>query len=204
MNSPIISCMRRLVICIIPFSLGLTGCTSSLRVEKDISRYEEFLMEARDNSDFHTELYLFPDHDEIGTSNQLVYAKEDGLFSGSYFFYLSLTLSEESYEAEIARIASLKATFKNGHEKPIFHAKDHHCYLSIEQSGKTEFAHYDEATHRIAYLSNQFFKLSQFGIAQEDQIEEFAIPNEWSDPWESNTYNMYYWYVGDIGTYVKD
>ena len=67
--------------------LLLTGCTSTKTYDNP-QEYLEYLKTAVENSDFHSELYIFPQEIEQEEIQTLTYETRDSLFNGSYFFYL--------------------------------------------------------------------------------------------------------------------
>ena len=70
--------------------------------------YEEILKDTRDNSDFHSELYIFPESIEGTEIKHFVYAEMTDMFTGSYLMYVVLTYQPEDFSAELERIASVK------------------------------------------------------------------------------------------------
>ena len=185
---------------IIP-TLLLTGCLSS-KTNNDPQNYSEYLKIAVGNSDFHSELYIFPQditEEEIKT---FAYQTMDGLFTGSYFLYVVAQYDQTIFEAEINRLDDIKATFKNGKVKSILKYEEQSLYLTLNKDNRYEYVKYSKDTFEIAYVSNQLYKWNEVDINDNHLLGEVVIPQELDDG--NNSYNMYYSYEGDIGYYVND
>ena len=185
---------------IIP-TLLLTGCLSS-KTNNDPQNYSEYLKIAVGNSDFHSELYIFPQditEEEIKT---FAYQTMDVLFTGSYFFYVVAQYDQTIFEAEINRLDDIKATFKNGKVKSILKYEEQSLYLTLNKDNRYEYVKYSKDTFEIAYVSNQLYKWNEVDINDNHLLGEVVIPQELDDG--NNSYNMYYSYEGDIGYYVND
>ena len=82
MRKPIVATLM-----MIPF-LTLGGCAS--RTNDDVNKYEEVLEKAVQNSDFHSQLYIFPKKVDVNSVTNFRYMERDDLFNGSYLLYLSV------------------------------------------------------------------------------------------------------------------
>ena len=76
MKKPIIATLM-----MIPF-LTLGGCAT--KANNNVNQYETLLKQSINNSDFHSELYIFPN--KINTENAIAfsYKSREDLFTGSY------------------------------------------------------------------------------------------------------------------------
>ena len=181
--------------------LLLTGCTSTKTYDNP-QEYLEYLKTAVENSDFHSELYIFPQ--DIGQSEikSVTYQTRESLFAGSYFLYLVAQYNQARFQAEISRLDNVKALFKDGTIKPILKYEEQTIYLTIDKDNRCEYVKYNEETYEIAYVSNQLFEWYNVTISNEHLQDDVAIPQELDDG--DNTYNMYYLYEGGVGHYVND
>ena len=164
--------------------------------------YEEILKDARDNSDFHSELYIFPESIEGTEIKHFVYAEMTDMFTGSYLMYVVLTYQPEDFSAELERIASVKATFKSGLEKHVIYYPEQKAYLSIQQENRYEYVIFNETTSEIAYVSNQLFQWKDTPVESQYILPQLTIPEELED--KGWGYNIYYEYDGDVGLYIED
>ncbi len=184
----------------IPF-LTLGGCVS--RTNDDVNKYEEVLTKAVQNSDFHTALYVFPKKVDVNSVTNFRYMERDDLFNGSYLLYLSVKYNQAQFDAELERLDSVKADF-NAHNaaKPLLKFADKAEYVAISRNSSYEYVKYDTESLEIAYVSNQIYEWIETGVKKEHLFEDITIPSELDDG--GNSYNMYYYYEGDIGYYVND
>lgn len=187
------------VVLVLP-SLLLVGCFSS-NINQDKDKYSEYLKTAIDNSDFHSELYIFPQEIEQEDIKAVTYQTRDSLLNGSYFFCLEVQYNQTKFSEEINRLNSVKATFKNGKSKAILKYKEQSLYLTISRDNCYEYVKYNETTCEITYISNQLYEWNEIEISDNYQMGEVIIPEEIDD---GNSYNLYYLYEGDVGYYVND
>lgn len=180
--------------------LLLTGCLSKSDRYDNIEEYNKWLESAIENSDFHSELYIFPSEINKESAKNFIYRTSSSLFSGAYFFYLVMEYDETTYNNEITRLADVKATYANGEVKAIIHSEERKTYISIQQNNRHEYAYYDETIHVIAYVSNQLYDWGMTGIEKEYYIQDIEIENKDMN----GGYNIYYRYDGDVGYYIKD
>ena len=103
MRKPIVATLM-----MIPF-LALGGCAS--RTNDDVNKYEEVLAKAVQNSDFHSQLYVFPKKVDVNSVTNFRYMERDDLFNGSYLLYLSVKYNQTQFDAELERLDSVKAEF---------------------------------------------------------------------------------------------
>lgn len=184
------------VILVVPFAL--TGC-KTIKIN-DINRYDELLKKCKDESDFHSELFIFPEKIDKKRIKNFKYQWTEDLFTGSFLFYLVYDWGD-GYDEEIKRISNVKAVFKDRGEKSILHYEKQKMYVTIynEDGCRYEFAKYDSAKKIISYTSNQIYNWEDIGL---EKPEKITIPKELQD-W-NEFYNMYYFYEGDIGYYIED
>ncbi len=197
MKKPIITTLM-----MIPF-LTLGGCAT--KANNDINQYETLLKQSIDNSDFHSELYVFPS--EINTENATAfsYKTREDLFTGSYLLYLVMKYDQNQFSAELERLDAIKADIEIPNNvfktKSIIKDTDTSQYVTITQNSRYEYVKYNAETLEIAYVSNQLFTWKETGIKNEYLYKDIKIPTELDDG--DNSYNMYYYRVDDIGYYVK-
>jgi hypothetical protein len=197
MKKPIIATLM-----MIPF-LTLGGCAT--KANNNVNQYETLLKQSINNSDFHSELYVFPS--EINTENAVAfsYKTREDLFTGSYLLYLVMKYDQNQFDAELNRLDVIKAdieipnnVFKTKH---IIKYTDTSQYVTSTQNSRYEYVKYNSETLEIAYVSNQLFTWKETGIKNEYLYKDIKIPTELDDG--DNSYNMYYYRVDDIGYYVK-
>ena len=198
MKKPIIATLM-----MIPF-LTLGGCAT--KANNDINQYETLLNQSINNSDFHSELYVFPN--EINTENAIAfsYKTREDLFTGSYLLYLVMKYDQNQFNAELERLDAIKADIEIPNNvfktKNIIKDTDTSQYVTITQNSRYEYAKYNSEALEIAYVSNQLFTWKETGIKNEYLYKDIKVPIELDD--DGNSYNMYYYYEADIGYYVKD
>lgn len=174
----------------------LAGCKNY--VDNDVNKYIELREKYVKEEDFHSELYIFPDQVDKERVIKFRSQYQENLFTGSYLFYLVYQFSDD-YEDEINRLSSIKAEFKNGQSKSIIHYEKQSLFLTISKDNRYEYAKYESSTKRITYVSNQLYPWEEIKI---DSYESIKIPKSLDDG--ENSYNMYYFYEGDIGYYVTN
>ena len=189
---------KRLFLSILPIFpvLFCSGCNT--HTKSNVEDYLDILKEAREKFDFHTQLYLCPDTIEGTEIVTFLYQETSDLFTGSYFFYLVLTYSEEGFNAEVERMGNVKAEYKNGVVKPVLSYPEQSAFLTINKDNRYEYALYNKERLEIAYISNQLYQWSQLTILDSrHSMPSFTIPEQYDDG--KNTYNMYYYYEGNVG-----
>jgi hypothetical protein len=197
MKKPIIATLMT-----IPF-LTLGGCAT--KANNNVNQYETLLKQSINNSDFHSELYVFPS--EINTENAVAfsYKTREDLFTGSYLLYLVMKYDQNQFNAELERLDTIKADIEIPNNvfktKNIIKDTDASQYVTITQNSRYEYVKYNSETLEIAYVSNQLFTWKETGIKNEYLYKDIKIPTELDDG--DNSYNMYYYRVDDIGYYVK-
>lgn len=101
------------------FPLVLGSCKRDTRTNAE--QYLDDIKECRDNADFHSQLYIFPESLN-GEIIKYFYMEESDLFTGSYFFYLALKYDEETFNNELTRLSKVRSTFSRVNlVKPIIH-----------------------------------------------------------------------------------
>ena len=197
MKKPIIATLM-----MIPF-LTLGGCAT--KANNNVNQYETLLKQSINNSDFHSELYIFPN--KINTENAIAfsYKTREDLFTGSYLLYLVMKYDQNQFNAELERLDAIKADIEIPNNvfktKNIIKDTDTSQYVTITQNSRYEYVKYNSETLEIAYVSNQLFTWKETGIKNEYLYKDIKIPTELDDG--DNSYNMYYYRVDDIGYYVK-
>ena len=179
-------------------AICLISCQT--KTASDISQYQKLLKDLRDNSDAHSELYIFPD--EINTDNNIDfrYKYTEDLFNGSYLFYLVQEYSEDEFNQELDRLSKIQSHFNNGLTKSIIHDEEKAAFISIYRNNNYEYAYYFKDSLKIAYTFNQLYPWSSININY--PLASANIPNDIDDG--NNSYNMYYFYTSDVGYYVED
>ena len=137
-------------------ALFCAGCNT--HTKSNVEDYFDILKECQENRDFHTQLYLYPETIEGAEIVTFLYQETSDLFTGSYFFYLVLTYSEEGFNAELNRMANAKAEYKNGVVKPTLAYPESNSFLTINRDNRYEYAIYNKDALEIAYISNQLYQ----------------------------------------------
>jgi len=186
----------------IPF-LTLGGCAT--KANNNVNQYEDLLKQSINNSDFHSELYVFPS--KINTENAIAfsYKTREDLFTGSYLLYLVMKYDQNQFNAELERLDTIKVDIEIPNNvfktKNIIKDTDTSQYVTITHNSRYEYVKYNSETLEIAYVSNQLFTWGETGIKNEYLYKDIKVPAELDDG--GNSYNMYYYYEADIGYYVK-
>ena len=182
------------------FPIVLCSCKVDKRTNAE--QYLDQINECRNNKDFHTQLFVFP-NELKGEIVKYFCMEESDLFSGSYFYYLVLRYDDETYNSEINRIGHIKAEFtKFNKVKPILSYPEKNAFLSISKDNRYEYVLYNAENNEIAYISNQLFSWDRAQVLPEHTMPSFNIPAEYDDG--GNTYNMYYHYVDYVGWEITD
>ena len=182
------------------FPMVLGSCKRDTRTNAE--QYLDQIKECRENKDFHSQLYIFPESLN-GEIIKYFYMEESDLFTGSYFYYLALQYDEETFNNELTRLSQVKSDFpKFNKVKPVIHFEEQSLYLTISRDNRYEYALYDKEKLEIAFISNQLFTWDQAKVLLEHTMPSVVIPKELDDG--NNTYNMYYYYGGEVGWEVTD
>lgn len=198
---------KKPILLLIPLLLCSCGFNSNFNVKT----YNDVLKDAKDNPDFHTQLYVFPENTNIGTPTSFAYKSMADLLNGSYFFYLVMNYDEENFNNELTRLSNIEGHFANGETKSIIHYEDESIYLTINRDSKYEYVKYNKEKLEIAYVSNQLFSWMSARVDSKHSLPNLTIPSELDDG--DNSYNMYYFYSDEpdgmggtihIGMYVDD
>ena len=188
-------------------TLLLSGCSCS----SNVRTYDDALNEAIENTDFHSQLYIFPESTNKGTPTNFSYKSMGDLLTGSYFLYLVMTYDEENFTNELARIDKIEGRFPDGQTKSIIHYEEESIYLTISRDSRYEYVKYNKEKFEIAYVSNQLFSWATANVELRHKLPDLKIPSELDDG--ENSYNMYYFYSDEpdgmggtihIGMYVVD
>ena len=182
--------------------LTLSSCV--IKTNNNFEKYEEIYNLMLENQDFHTKLYIFPKIIDTKQVTNFSSKSREDLFTGSYLFYVAIKYNQDQFNAELERLATVKADIEIPNNviktKYIIHDDQTSQYVTIDSNGRYEYAKYNTETYEIAYVSNQLFSWEETGINKDHAYEQITIPKEIVD--RDNTYNMYYYYEGDIGYYV--
>ena len=182
-------------------ALFCVSCTT--HTKSNAEDYLDILSSCRANSDFHTQLSLFPETIENTEIVKFFYQETSDLFTGSYFFYLVLTYDNEGFMSELERMDGVRAEFSNGAIKTVIKYPDQNAFLTISKGNRYEYVLYNHESLEIAYISNQLYEWNTLLILEERHyMPDFEIPEEKDDG--DNTYNMYYYYVDNVGYEVTD
>ena len=182
------------------FPFLLCSCKTDTRTNAE--QYLDQIQECRNNSDFHSQLFIFPEALN-GEIVKYFYMEESDLFTGSYFFYLVLDYDKETYDSELARLEKVKSEFsKFNIVKPILSYPSQNAFLTISKDNRYEYVLYNAEKLEIAYISNQLFTWDRAQVLPEHTMPSFVIPKESDDG--NNTYNMYYHYVDNVGWEITD
>ena len=182
------------------FPMVLGSCKRDTRTNAE--QYLDQIKECRENKDFHSQLYIFPESLN-GEIIKYFYMEEGDLFTGTYFYYLALQYDEETFNNELTRLSQVKSEFiKFNKVKPVIHFEEQSLYLTISRDNRYEYALYDKEKLEIAFISNQLFTWDQAKVLPEHTMPSVVIPEELDDG--NDTYNMYYYYDGEVGWEVTD
>ena len=183
------------------FPLLLCSCKTDTRTNAE--QYLDDLKEYREKSDFHSQLYIYPDSLN-GEIVKYIISETQGPFTGDYFYYLVLEFDQETFDSELSRLNAVKAVYPkyNNAEKPIIHFPEQSVYLTIMKDNRFEYALYNKENRQIAYVSNQLYLWDDVPLLPEHALPSVVIPKEYDDG--NNSYNIYYFYDGDVGIEVVD
>ena len=182
------------------FSFSLCSCKTDTRTNAE--QYLDDIEKCRSNSDFHSQLYIFPEALN-GETEKYFYMETSSLFTGDYFFYLVLKYNEDVYKSEIERLKNVHAYFpKFDKTKEIIHFENNSLFLTIMKDNRYEYSIYDNSTNTIAYISNQLYTWEEAKVLPEHKLPDLKIPGEFDDG--NNSYNIYYNYVDDVGWEITD
>ena len=183
------------------FATLLTSCKTYTRT--DVEQYQTDLREYREKSDFHSQLYIFPDSVKGEVVKYIVSERED-LFNGSYFIYLVLNLDKETFNEELDRLSEIKATYTkyDNKVKPILYYPEESIYLSVMRDNRYEYALYNKETLQIGYVSNQLYQWKEVPLLTGHELPSLIIPSEYDDG--DNSYNLYYLYENNVGHEISD
>ncbi len=179
-----------LIVCIL---LVLFLYKKDVKSYNDLDKYEEYLDHLRNNSDARSRLFIFPDKINKDKVESFEYLTQEGLFDGSYLFYIVVNYDEKEYNKEEERIKNIKRIY-NGKNKYILKAEDlkYETYITICDGMDTyEYAMLDNDNKKIAYVFRQLFNANN--KLDKDYVLNYIVPRENRDKY-SPGYNMYYFY----------
>ena len=187
---------------VLPFcAVVLTSCKTYIR--SDVAQYQIDLKEYREKSDFHSQLYIFPESVKGEVVKYFVAERED-LFNGSYFFYLVLNLDQETFDDELERLSGIKSVFAkyDNKVKPILSYPEQSVYLTVMRDNRYEYALYNKETLQIAYVSNQLYEWKEVPLLLGHEMHSLVVPSQYDDG--NNSYNIYYLYENNVGHEITD
>jgi len=188
----------------------LCSCASKKIEGSDVKGYIDCINKLLNNSDFHSELYIFPNSSDLSnaTINEYKYAQRDDLFTGSYYLYCECTyLSKEAFDNEITRLSNVCCTYSYNKQTKRIISYSNGVFLTICKDNRYEYAIAYEESNSIGYVSNQLYEFSELDIDSKYKKDNFVIPDKLIDG--DAGYNMYYYYdydssLGYVGTYITD
>ncbi len=157
----------------------------------DLDKYEEYLSDLRDNSDAHSKLLIFPNKIDKDKVEKFEYLSVEGLFDGSYLFYIIVNYDDNNLKKEIERIKQIKRTY-NGKDKFIISEENlkYPTYITICDGMDTyEYVMIDG--NKIIYVFRQIFTANN-KLDKKYELE-YIVPRDKRDKYTPG-YNMYYFY----------
>ena len=165
-----------------------------IKDKTNIEEYAKVLSELRENSDAHSGLFIFPENINVDNIKEYKYLTRDGLFDGSYLFYLVTSYSESDYDVEVERLKNIKAEYPNAVKNPLYNKTENPAYVTIfDGNGSYEYALIDSKNKTIAYVFNQLFEWKDVEINEEYMLKNYSVNSNDKDI-NQNGYNMYYFY----------
>ncbi len=165
---------------------------AQIRENTNIDEYESTLKELKENSDAHSLLYIFPDSVNKDNVLEYKYAESDGLFDGSYLFYLVEKYNEENFNNEVERLNSIKVEFKE-ETKSILYTEEgfnYPAYVTIyDNNGTSEYALVNKEDSTIIYVFMQLFNESDSNIDEKYFPVDYHVNKKDT---KRDGYNMYY------------
>ena len=180
------------ILCVIGF---MKFINNDVRVYNDREMYSTYLENLRKSKDVHSGLLIFPN--SINNLNILdfKYFERDGLFDGSYFFYLEVEYKDD-FNTELERIKNLKVEYSDKVKYPIYekYAFSNPVYITIFDGIDTyEYALINEEEKKITYIFNQIFSYYELGLNGELDPYSYVVPIDKRD-YRKIGYNIYYDY----------
>ena len=161
--------------------------------KNDIENYEIYLKELIESEDAHSKLFIFPEKVKKDNVEDFQYLKKDGLFDGSYLFYVIIKYEEKEYNKEIERLKNIKRVF-NGDSKNILFVDSikYPTYITICDGLDTnEYAMLDKDNFKIIYVFNQLFNSNN--NLKDEYILNYTVPRDKRDR-NNIGFNIYYYY----------
>ena len=163
-----------------------------IKTYEDESNYELYLSDLIQNNDVHSLLYLFPSTLKNGRVTEFKYMEQDGLFDGSYYYYLVMNYDGDNYDKEYKRISSLELNYGSTKKTPIKDYIKYDTFITIYDNYNTfEYALFDKENNRIIYIFNQLFNWNEIGLENKYTLTEYNIDIKDT---KQLGYNMYYLY----------
>ena len=191
------------IIAILPVFLAISCNVLNTTTKSDVESYHDILVECINEKDFHSRLYIFPESIEGAEIEKFCFSHTENPFTGDFLMYLAVKWDEETFNNELARLATVKSVFRNGKEKSIIKFEEQTMYLTVNRNNRYEYALYNQENFEIVYVSNQLYEWKDIPVVEQEHIlPSVIIPAELDDG--ENSYNMYYYYEGDVGLEVTD
>lgn len=163
-----------------------------IKTYEDESNYEVYLSDLIQNNDVHSLLYIFPSTLKNGQVTEFKYMEQDGLFDGSYYYYLVMNYDEDNYDKEYKRISNLELNYGSTKKTPIKDYIKYDTFITIYNNYNTyEYALFDKENNRIIYIFNQLFNWNEIGLENKYTLTEYNIDIKDT---KQLGYNMYYLY----------
>ena len=175
----------------------------------NINNYSTYLEEYKSHEkyDVHSGMEIFPENVDATKIQEFKNIYSEGLFDGSYLFYLVVNYNEEEFVKEEERIKNLSATstyyegvfnFKNPTEVtkyPLYteYGFKYPAYVTVFDPyvNQYEYALFDRENTRIIYVLDQLYEWDEIS---EDYIpDNYSVPKKYVDT-PNKGFNMYYGY----------
>lgn len=187
----------------IAFGMVLIMESAPFESQSGIEQYDKAAIVQEYSGDLNGELFIFPDDTEKMMDATFVSSLKTGFFDTDGYIILQGRYSEEDYEAEVERLASIECTVlditvgvrydEESYGLPAYVATDGFDY-------QYEYALIDEANQEITYVLlsypeyvnlreyEEYLKLDKSEYKIKDSLEEFSI---YSRYWEDGIYIEY-------------
>lgn len=169
---------------------------STLKVHTDKENYFLYLNELQKKDDVHSGLFIFPNNINQNDIVDFKYFFQDGIFDGSYLFYVVVKYDKYSLNNEEDRLRNIKVNFEKTEKKILYEENDfdYPAYVSISDGFSTfEYALIDKKNNQIIYIFDQLFFFDELGINDEYSPNGYIVSIDKRD-YKSLGYNMYYLY----------
>ena len=162
----------------------------------DKDNYLTYLHELKTNDDVHSGLFIFPQNVNTNNITELKYFYQDGIFDGSYLFYVVINYSDEGIKIEENRLKNINVNFGDTVKKILYASQgfNYPAYVTICDGLNTyEYALIDRVNKRVIYLFDQLFYFEELGLSDDYSPFDYIVSVDKRD-YRSLGYNMYYNY----------